>query len=72
MRQVETSRSAMFDARRHARGFFEALVTDNRHRPPGAVQTLLPMRCRGDRLASTYSCAATTIMLGIFGGVDTG
>ena len=29
MRQVETSRTVVFDAPRHARGFFEALVTDN-------------------------------------------
>ncbi|MBX9639795.1 MAG: hypothetical protein K2X97_08725 [Mycobacteriaceae bacterium] len=29
MRQVETSRILVFDAPRHARGFFEALVTDN-------------------------------------------
>ena len=29
MRQVEASRTLVFDAPRHARGFFEALVTDN-------------------------------------------
>jgi hypothetical protein len=29
MRQVETSRTLVFDAPRHARGFFEALVSDN-------------------------------------------
>ena len=29
MRQVETSRTIVFDAPRHARGFFEALVADN-------------------------------------------
>jgi hypothetical protein len=29
MRQVEISRTIVFDAARHARGFFEALVTDN-------------------------------------------
>jgi hypothetical protein len=29
MRQVETSRTLVFDAPRRARGFFEALVTDN-------------------------------------------
>src|SRR6478609_5806834 len=29
MRQVETSRTLVFDEPRHARGFFEALVTDN-------------------------------------------
>ena len=29
MRQVETSRTLVFDAPRHARGFFEALVADN-------------------------------------------
>jgi hypothetical protein len=29
MRQVETSRTLVFDAPRHARGFFEALVVDN-------------------------------------------
>ena len=35
MRQVEISRTIVFDAPRHARGFFEALVADNPgHRPP--------------------------------------
>jgi hypothetical protein len=29
MRQVDTSRTPVFDAPRHARGFFEALVADN-------------------------------------------
>jgi hypothetical protein len=29
MRQVEVSRTIVFDASRHARGFFEALVADN-------------------------------------------
>ena len=29
MRQVEISRTLVFDAPRHARGFFEALVADN-------------------------------------------
>ena len=29
MRQIETSRTLMFDAPRHARGFFESLVADN-------------------------------------------
>jgi hypothetical protein len=29
MRQIETSRTIVFDAPRHARGFFEALVVDN-------------------------------------------
>ena len=29
MRQIETSRTFVFDAPRHARGFFEALVADN-------------------------------------------
>jgi hypothetical protein len=29
MRQIETSRTIVFDAPRHARGFFEALVADN-------------------------------------------
>jgi hypothetical protein len=29
MRQVEVSRTLVFDAPRHARGFFEALITDN-------------------------------------------
>jgi hypothetical protein len=29
MRQIETSRTIVFDAPRHARAFFEALVVDN-------------------------------------------
>ncbi|GDY34097.1 hypothetical protein GTS_57300 [Gandjariella thermophila] len=29
MRQIETSRTIVFDAPRHARGFFEALIVDN-------------------------------------------
>ncbi len=49
MRQVEVSRTIVFDAPRHARGFFEALCADNLdigrpeqhradlHRPPGPL-----------------------------------
>ncbi|MFV0372797.1 MAG: hypothetical protein ACK5KK_01725, partial [Microbacterium sp.] len=29
MRQIETSRTIVFDAPRHARGFVEQLITDN-------------------------------------------
>ena len=29
MRQVEFARTIVFDAARHARGFFEALIADN-------------------------------------------
>ena len=29
MRQIEVSRTIVFDAPRHARGFFEALIVDN-------------------------------------------
>ena len=38
MRQVETSRTLVFDAPRHARGFFEALVTDNLEIGPAVVR----------------------------------
>ena len=38
MRQVETSRTLVFDAPRHARGFFEAPVTDNLEIGPAVVR----------------------------------
>ena len=42
MRQVEVSRTLVFDAPRHARGFFEALVADDLDigRPDGMVKLL--------------------------------
>ena len=46
MRQVETARTLVFDAPRHARGFFEALVTDNLDIGRPAVR--LAAAARGD------------------------
>ena len=49
MRQVETSRTLVFDAPRHARGFFEALVADNLDLGrPDEVQLTFDRRIRSD------------------------
>jgi hypothetical protein len=49
MRQVETSRTLVFDAPRRARGFFEALVADNLDLGrPDEVQLTFDRRIRSD------------------------
>src|SRR5262245_13746400 len=52
MRQIEVSRTLVFDAPRHARGFFEALVADNPH------------RCAKPYEPSTHTSTATSLLLG--------
>src|SRR5690349_3821719 len=48
MRQVEVSRTIVFDAPRHARGFFEALVADNLDiGRPEQVELIFGRRTRG-------------------------
>jgi hypothetical protein len=50
MRQVEVSRTIVFDAPRHARGFFEALVADNLDiGRPESVELIFTGRRRGAR-----------------------
>jgi hypothetical protein len=49
MRQVETSRTIVFDAPRHARGFFEALIVDNLDLGrPHNVEIIFDRRVRRD------------------------
>ena len=56
MRQVEVSRTIVFDDPRRARGFFEALVADNIGigRPEEVRAVFIPTR-RGGRTASMPS-----------------
>jgi hypothetical protein len=63
MRQVEVSRTIVFDAPRHARGFFEALVADNLDiGRPHNVEIIFGRRIRRDTRESSAprSTAATT------------
>ena len=63
MRQVEISRTIVFDAPRHARGFFEALVADNLDiGRPHNVEIIFARKIRRDTRASSgpRSTAATT------------
>jgi len=58
MRQVETSRTIVFDAPRHARAFFEALVADNLDLGrPETVELIFKRNPRGRRAAGTFKTA---------------
>jgi hypothetical protein len=49
MRQIEVSRTIVFDAPRHARGFFEALIADNLDiGRPGNVEIIFGRKIRRD------------------------
>ena len=49
MAQVEVSRTIVFDAPRHARGFFEALVTDNLDLGrPDTIEIIFDRQVRAD------------------------
>jgi hypothetical protein len=53
MRQVETARTIVFDAPRHARGFFEALIADNLDLGrPHNVEIIFGRRVRRDTLGT--------------------
>jgi hypothetical protein len=53
MRQVEVSRTIVFDAPRHARGFFEALIVDNLDLGrPHNVEIIFGRRVRRDTLGT--------------------
>jgi hypothetical protein len=53
MRQVEVSRTIAFDAPRHARGFFEALIVDNLDLGrPHSVEIIFGRRVRRDTLGT--------------------
>jgi hypothetical protein len=57
MRQIETSRTIVFDAPRHARGFFEALIADNLDLGrPHNIEIILGRRVRRDT-AGTFRTA---------------
>jgi hypothetical protein len=63
MRQIEVSRTIVFDAPRHARGFFEALVADNLDiGRPHNVEIIFARRVRRDTrgVSAPRSTAATT------------
>jgi hypothetical protein len=58
MRQVETSRTIVFDAPRHARSFFEALVADNLDLGrPDNVELIFKRDPRGRKAAGTFKTA---------------
>ncbi len=58
MRQVETSRTIVLDAPRHARSFFEALVADNLDLGrPESVEIIFKRDPRGRKAASTFKTA---------------
>ena len=60
MRQVEVSRTLVFDAPRHARGFFEALVADNLDiGRPDSVELIFAGPYRGGR-PRKLDCVAKT------------
>jgi hypothetical protein len=53
LRQVETSRTIVFDAPRHARGFFEALIVDNLDPGrPHNVEIIFGRRVRRDTIGT--------------------
>jgi hypothetical protein len=53
MRQVEVARTIVFDAPRHARGFFEALVVDNLDLGrPHDVEVIFGRRVRRDTIGT--------------------
>ena len=57
MRQVEVSRTVVFDAPRHARGFFEALIADNLDLGrPANVEIIFGRKIRRDT-AGTFRIA---------------
>jgi hypothetical protein len=58
MRQVETSRTIVLDAPRHARAFFEALVADNLDLGrPESVELIFKRDPRGRKAAGTFKTA---------------
>ncbi len=53
MRQIETSRTIVFDAPRHARGFFEALIVDNLDLGrPHNIEIIFGRRVRRDTIGT--------------------
>lgn len=64
MRQVEISRTIVFDAPRHARGFFEALVADNLDiGRPHNVEIIFSRRIRRDT-RGTFAAEAGAASIG--------
>ena len=58
MRQVETSRTIVFDAPRHARAFFEALVADNLDLGrPDSVELIFKRNPGGRKAGGTFKTA---------------
>jgi hypothetical protein len=68
MAQVEVSRTIMFDAPRHARGFFDALVTDNLDLGrPDTIEIIFGRQIRSVRQRATQGTFKTKV---ITRGVD--
>ena len=65
MRQVETSRTLVFDAPRRARGFFEALVTDNLDLGrPDTIEIIFDRQIRGGRRGTGGQFKTTVVTRG--------
>jgi hypothetical protein len=63
MRQIETSRTIMFDAPRHARSFFEALVADNLDvGRPDTVEIVFGRQIRNGHRRSTPGVCKTKVV----------
>jgi len=61
MRQIEISRTIVFDAPRHARGFFEALIADNLDLGrPGNVEIIFGRKIR----STTKGCSGRHCCVG--------
>jgi hypothetical protein len=61
MRQIEISRTIVFDAPRHARGFFEALIADNLNLGrPGNVEIIFGRKIR----STTKGCSGRHCCVG--------
>jgi len=68
MAQVEVSRTIVFDAPRHARGFFDALVTDNPDLGrPDTIEIIFGRQIRNGRQRATQGTFKTKV---ITRGVD--
>ena len=65
MPQIEVSRTIVFDAPRHARGFFEALVTDNLDLGrPDTIEIIFDRQIRGGRRGTGGQFKTTVVTRG--------
>jgi hypothetical protein len=69
-RQVEVSRTLVFDAPRHARGFFEALIADNLDLGrPANVEIIFGRKIRSDPKGVFRTAIDRRDMKGVVAGV---